>query len=174
MKLVSYYPIQIPLSTSPLYLFSVDASLCAFCAKENVSHTQERIRRYYKEAVSFTQQTNPLFMEAEEQLQAYFSGSLQQFELPITLIGSQFQQRVWQLLQTIPYGHTLSYGDIARQLSLKGARAVGNAVGQNPLPIFIPCHRVLPKNASLGQFHFLDGAKSKAALLDLEKAKYKK
>ena len=73
----------------------------------------------------------------------------------------------------IPYGCSCSYGDIARKLNQKGARAVGTAVGKNPLPIFIPCHRVLPSGGELGNFSMQGGSQSKAYLLDLEGVPYK-
>ena len=84
------------------------------------------------------------------QLQAYFAGTLRRFTLLLAPHGTAFQQRVWQALQAIPYGRTTSYGAVARQLDHPtAARAVGAANGQNPLPIIIPCHRVIGSTGAL-------------------------
>ena len=92
--------------------------------------------------------------EASRQLDAYFSGDLVEFDLPLELRGSEFQRRCWLALGTIPYGQTVSYGEQARRLGLgsDAARAVGAANGQNPLPIVLPCHRVIGANGSLTGF----------------------
>ena len=92
--------------------------------------------------------------EAERQLDAYFAGELVRFDLPLELDGTDFQQRCWLALRSIPYGQTVSYGEQARRLGLgpDSARAVGAANGQNPLPIVLPCHRVIGANGSLTGF----------------------
>jgi len=92
--------------------------------------------------------------EAERQLDAYFAGELVRFDLPLELDGTDFQQRCWLGLRSIPYGQTVSYGEQARRLGLgpDSARAVGAANGQNPLPIVLPCHRVIGANGSLTGF----------------------
>ena len=92
--------------------------------------------------------------EASRQLDAYFAGDLVTFDLPLDLRGSVFQRRCWLALATIPYGQTVSYGEQARRLGLgsDAARAVGAANGQNPLPIVLPCHRVIGANGSLTGF----------------------
>lgn len=88
--------------------------------------------------------------EPRAQLQAYFAGQLRDFELPLAAEGTQFQQRVWRALCDIPYGETLSYGDLARRIGQPtAARAVGLANGQNPIAIVVPCHRVIGANGSL-------------------------
>lgn len=92
--------------------------------------------------------------EAARQLDAYFAGDLVRFDLPLELHGTEFQRRCWLALETIPYGQTVSYGDQARRLGLgsDAARAVGAANGQNPLPLVLPCHRVIGANGSLTGF----------------------
>ncbi|PIT22805.1 hypothetical protein BGI36_01045 [Snodgrassella communis] len=85
-----------------------------------------------------------------QQLDAYFSGKLQTFNYPPSSTGTEFQQRVWQAIANIPYGQVASYGDIAHILG-SAARAVGQACGKNPLPIIIPCHRIVSANG-LGGF----------------------
>jgi methylated-DNA-[protein]-cysteine S-methyltransferase len=92
--------------------------------------------------------------EASRQLEAYFEGDLVTFDLPLELDGTEFQRRCWLALATIPYGQTVSYGEQARRLGLgsDAARAVGAANGQNPLPIVLPCHRVIGANGALTGF----------------------
>jgi methylated-DNA-[protein]-cysteine S-methyltransferase len=92
--------------------------------------------------------------EAARQLEAYFDGDLVAFDLPLELHGTDFQRRCWLALATIPYGQTVSYGEQARRLGLgsDAARAVGAANGQNPLPIVLPCHRVVGADGSLTGF----------------------
>jgi methylated-DNA-[protein]-cysteine S-methyltransferase len=83
-------------------------------------------------------------------LQAYFAGELRDFELPLAAEGTPFQQRVWRALCDIPYGETISYGELARRIGQpKASRAVGLANGQNPIAIVVPCHRVIGANGSL-------------------------
>lgn len=106
--------------------------------------------------------------ELERQLDAYFSGSLTQFDLPLAPKGTPFQLEVWSALQSIPYGTTTTYGKIAEKIRRADAvRAVGAANGQNPIPIVIPCHRVIGANGSLTGFG--GGLAMKAQLLDLER-----
>jgi len=85
-----------------------------------------------------------------EQMRAYFAGDLTDFDLPIELRGTEFQRRVWGALQDIPYGETISYGELARWVgNPKASRAVGLANGRNPVAIVVPCHRVIGANGSL-------------------------
>ncbi|MFF5971029.1 methylated-DNA--[protein]-cysteine S-methyltransferase [Streptomyces sp. NPDC012769] len=90
------------------------------------------------------------FAEAVRQLDAYFAGELTEFELPLKLIGTPFQLRVWEQLRLIPYGETRTYGELAEALGNPGAsRAVGLANGKNPVSIVVPCHRVIGTSGSL-------------------------
>jgi methylated-DNA-[protein]-cysteine S-methyltransferase len=97
---------------------------------------------------------SPLVDEAAAQLEAYFGGDLTSFTVPLDLQGTDFQQRCWLALATIPYGQTVSYGEQARRLGLgpDAARAVGAANGQNPVPVILPCHRVIGADGSLTGF----------------------
>jgi methylated-DNA-[protein]-cysteine S-methyltransferase len=107
------------------------------------------------------------FKETIRQLRAYFAGELREFDLRLSLIGTDFQLRVWQMLQTIPYGETTSYGQLARRLGNPNAsRAVGLANGSNPIPIVVPCHRVIGSSGSLVGYG--GGLSNKKALLALE------
>ncbi len=97
----------------------------------------------------WTQDKTP-FREAILQLQAYFRGELKEFDLRLDLKGSTFQLRVWESLRAIPFGETISYGELARCIGQpKAARAVGLANSLNPIPIIVPCHRVLGSNGNL-------------------------
>jgi methylated-DNA-[protein]-cysteine S-methyltransferase len=108
------------------------------------------------------------FVETIRQLSAYFQRELKNFDLPLSLEGTEFQLRVWQNLLAIPYGQTISYGQLACRVgNPKGARAVGLANGSNPIPIIVPCHRVIGSNGSLVGYG--GGLSNKKALLFLEK-----
>jgi methylated-DNA-[protein]-cysteine S-methyltransferase len=98
--------------------------------------------------------SSPVLDEAGRQLEAYFAGDLVAFDLPLELDGTDFQRHCWLALASIPYGQTVSYGEQARRLGLgpESARAVGAANGQNPLPIVLPCHRVIGADGSLTGF----------------------
>ena len=107
------------------------------------------------------------FVEARRQLDEYFAGDRKQFDLPLKLSGTDFQVRVLEELQRIPYGETTSYGAIAKSIGQpKAMRAVGAANGRNPIPIIIPCHRVIGSGGDLTGFG--GGLDTKAALLRLE------
>ncbi len=111
---------------------------------------------------------NPLLLSAVGQLAAYFACELRDFDLPLAPRGSEFQQRVWGQLKTIGYGETASYGEVARGLGMTNAasRAVGLANGRNPIPIVIPCHRVIGANGALTGY--AGGLPRKQLLLELE------
>jgi len=113
------------------------------------------------------QENGAFFGATTRQLTAYFAGQLRTFDLPLAPQGTPFQLQVWQTLPEIPYGQTLSYGDLAQKIgNPKASRAVGAANGQNPLPILIPCHRVIGANGRLTGF--AGGLETKKALLSLE------
>jgi methylated-DNA-[protein]-cysteine S-methyltransferase len=110
---------------------------------------------------------HPLLAEFGAQLEAYCQGRLRRFDLPLAPSGTPFQQRAWQVLLSIPYGETLSYGEQAKALGEPGgAQAVGQANGANPIGLVIPCHRVIGANGSLTGFG--GGLPLKRALLDFE------
>jgi methylated-DNA-[protein]-cysteine S-methyltransferase len=111
----------------------------------------------------------PLLLRARDQLEEYFDGSRQTFDLPLKPSGSAFQMRVWEALARIPYGSTRSYGDLATELGT-GPRALGSACGRNPIPILIPCHRVLAADGRLGGYSGMDGVETKQSLLRHEGA----
>jgi methylated-DNA-[protein]-cysteine S-methyltransferase len=139
----------------PLGLVASDAGLRA------VRFDGERVR---------TEGRSSVLDEARRQFAAYFAGDLVDFDLPLDLAGTEFQRRCWLALATIPYGQTVSYGEQARRLGLgpASARAVGAANGQNPLPIVLPCHRVVGADGSLTGFG--GGLETKRFLLEHEGA----
>ena len=110
----------------------------------------------------------PVLREAVAQLAAYFAGELEHFDLPLSPTGTEFQHRVWAQLRRIRYGETASYGEVARALGLTNAasRAVGLANGRNPIPVVVPCHRVIGADGTLTGY--AGGLERKRTLLDLE------
>ena len=113
------------------------------------------------------QDATPLLRDAKKQLEAYFDGRLKKFDLPLAPNGSDFQKQVWRAMVKIPYGKTATYGAIAERLD-SSARSVGTACGRNPLPVLIPCHRVVAAGGGLGGYSGDGGLKTKTALLRLE------
>ena len=110
----------------------------------------------------------PVLIETRRQLDEYFAGARQCFELPLAPIGTAFQQRVWYALQRIPYGATTTYGEIAQRLDCPlASRAVGAANGRNPIGIVVPCHRVIGSQGQLTGY--AGGLHRKQALLALER-----
>ena len=120
------------------------------------------------------EQDTPILLETIQWLDVYFAGKEPDFTPPLHLIGSDFRQAVWNILLSIPYGRTMTYGQIAKQLAKNtgidkmSAQAVGGAVGHNPISIIVPCHRVVGTNGSLTGY--AGGLNKKIALLKLEKA----
>ena len=109
----------------------------------------------------------PVLREAARQLDAYFSGNLHRFSLPLSPVGTSFQKKIWQLLCEIPFGETATYGQIAaRAGNPKASRAVGLANNRNPIPVLIPCHRVIGSNGKL--VGYAGGLDIKRKLLDIE------
>ena len=114
----------------------------------------------------------PLLLRAQAWLDAYFRGENPVLDLPLEPEGTAFQKEVWQILLTIPYGRSMTYGEIAARLGRRmSAQAVGGAVGRNPIALMIPCHRVLGAKGALTGFGY--GLERKKQLLDLEKITYR-
>jgi methylated-DNA-[protein]-cysteine S-methyltransferase len=131
-----------------------------------VSWPNEKPHRLKKRDV-LPGESHPLLTRAATQLQEYFEGKRESFDLPIAFEGTEFQRRVWEALRGIPHHRTVSYNAIARQIGKPAAvRAVGAAIGRNPISIIVPCHRVIGSNGKLTGF--AGGLETKAALLKLE------
>ena len=110
---------------------------------------------------------SPVLKEARRQLERYFAGRLKAFDLPLAARGTDFQKSVWKMMREIPYGETATYGGMAMALG-SGPRAVGMACGRNPIPIIVPCHRVLGSGGKEGGFSGGQGLPTKRKLLALE------
>ncbi len=110
----------------------------------------------------------PLLRAAEAELRAYFAGTLREFSVPIRMVGSEFSMRVWAALREIPYGQTVSYGELAVRVgNPNAARAVGMANHKNPIPLIVPCHRVIGANGK--PVGYAGGIGTKTFLLNLER-----
>lgn len=122
---------------------------------------------FYHDEYDYELAETPLIKETSKQLFEYFSGKRQYFNVPILIEGTEFQKNVWNALMTIPYGKTVCYGDIAKQIGQpKASRAVGGANNKNRIPIIIPCHRVIGTSGKL--VGYADGLEKKEFLLNLE------
>ena len=109
----------------------------------------------------------PLLAEAARQLAAYFGRKLTDFDLPLGPPGSYYQKRIWQTMKKIPYGETWTYGELASRTNTV-PRAVGGACGANPIPVILPCHRVVAANGGAGGYSGKGGLRTKSVLLDIE------
>lgn len=132
---------------------------------DNLDHSMERLAGYYGEVKICGK--SKLTDACAGELQSYLGGKTKHFTVTPFLIGSDFDKRIWAGLGKIPYGCTFSYLALADSCNVKGARAVGSAVGRNPIPVILPCHRVIRSDGGLGGFR--GGLKNKRILLKLEK-----
>lgn len=147
---------------------ATDAGICLFDFRyrKNLSAIQSRITTGLN--ASFEEGIHPLFSVLKSEMDEYFAGKRQNFDLPLLQVGSEFQKKVWQSLLQIPFGHTRSYLQQARNLgNEKAIRAIASANGANALAILIPCHRVLGADGSLTGY--AGGLVAKRRLLQLEK-----
>ena len=164
MKPTYYTEMESPLGT--LILRGTARGLTGLFMEVHRHGPEERQRRDW-------QRDDRLFTDARAQLEEYFAGKRQVFTVPIdreTMGGTDFQRRVWAGLEAIPYGVTISYGELARRIAHPAAvRAVGLANGRNPLSIIVPCHRVIGANGKLTGYG--GGTERKRQLLELEKGK---
>ena len=118
--------------------------------------------------------SSKVLTEAKNQLAAYFSGKLERFSVPIDAVGTEFQKSVWKEIAKIGFGRKLSYGEIAAKIGNPAAsRAVGAAVGSNPTPLLVGCHRVLGSKGKITGFTGGKGIKTKAWLLDHEQIEFR-
>lgn len=146
----------------PLRLVASSRGLCA------VLFNSGRGSRIHYEGPLERDDQHPVLMEAEKQMNEYFTRRRVQFDLPLDMRGTLFQIKAWRELQKIPYGQTISYGEQAKRIGdIRKARAVGMANGRNPLSIVVPCHRVIGASGDLTGFG--GGLKTKRFLLDLER-----
>ena len=160
------YALTVSSPLGALWLCVTERGLCRVtCAAQPGEAT---LRRLAQRGIASPQAGGHTFLErAATQLREYFAGERRYFTLPLDLRGTAFQRVVWAVLLTIPYGATTTYGDVARMAgSSRAARAVGQAVGANPVAIIVPCHRVLGYDGALTGYG--GGLDRKVALLQLE------
>ncbi|MBI2328699.1 MAG: methylated-DNA--[protein]-cysteine S-methyltransferase [Chloroflexi bacterium] len=152
---------------SPLGSYAILSSKQGIVCVEPEEEAKNRSARWQHNGVQIREGESEYNSKTAAALDGYFAGRLSHFDLPLDLRGTPFQRQVWQRLQGIPYGETISYGDLAHSLG-KGnaARAVGAAVGSNPISIIVPCHRVIGSNGKLTGYG--GGLPRKSFLLDLE------
>lgn len=170
-KLLLYYG-EMESPIGPLTLFASDYGLCALQFAKN-EEAMVKFKRNHHFAMCEYEHRPEAVQDAIEQLNQYFQGTRTTFQLPLDLRGTPFQLKVWKELQQIPYGETASYKKIAELIGRpKAIRAVGAANNQNPLPIIVPCHRVVGSNGALVGYG--GGLERKEYLLNLESRLAKK
>ena len=142
--------------------------LCNWTKEKHPGRVDKRLQTLLK--AEYEERESDITREAARQLDEYFRHERQQFTLPLLLAGTEFQQSVWRQLLEIPYGQTISYGEMAQRLGMpKAVRAVANANGANAISLFAPCHRVIGSDGSLTGFG--GGIDAKRFLLELESGK---
>lgn len=162
--------IQIQRYSSPfgdltLGSFEGKLCLCDWTAEKHREQVDRRLRKALK--AGYEERRSEMIREAVKQLDEYFDGKRKEFDIPLLFVGTAFQKKVWNKLLEVPYGTTLSYGELANQLGMPQAvRAVANANGANALSIFAPCHRIIGSNHSLTGY--AGGLEAKRGLLTLE------
>lgn len=156
-----------PCGTLLLGSFDDKLCLCDWQVEKHRDHVDRRLKRVLN--AEFEDGTSNIIEEAVTQLDEFFAKKRQTFSIPLLFVGTDFQKAVWRELLTIPYGETISYGDMARRIGMpKAVRAVANANGANAISIFAPCHRVIGSDGSLTGYG--GGLAAKKMLLELEKS----
>lgn len=158
---------QSPCGTLVLGSFGNQLCLCDWQTEKHREHVNNRLRRLLD--AEFSDGTSAIIDRAISQLDEYFDGKRQNFDIPLLFVGTDFQKNVWDALLTIPFGKTVSYREIAYMIGKpKAVRAVANANGANSISIFAPCHRVIGSDHTLTGYG--GGLPTKEYLLKLEKA----
>lgn len=156
-----------PCGTLLLGSFDDKLCLCDWQVEKHRDHVDRRLKCVLN--AEFEDGTSDVIEEAVTQLDEFFAKRRQTFSIPLLFVGTDFQKAVWRELLTIPYGETISYGDMARRIGMpKAVRAVANANGANAISIFAPCHRVIGSDSSLTGYG--GGLAAKKMLLELEKS----
>ena len=162
------YRTTMPSPVGELTLVADDTALRLISFPSEAPNTLDPTTDVNREVIDVAVGEHPVLALASGQLQEYFDGSRTEFDIPLAPEGTPFQQQAWSVLRSIPFGATMSYGEQAAALGdRKRARAVGAANGRNPIPIIVPCHRVVGSNGHLTGFG--GGIESKAWLLDHER-----
>lgn len=156
-----------PCGTLLLGAFEEKLCLCDWQVEKHRGHVDSRLKKILH--AEFKEGTSEVIEKAAQQLDEFFAGQRQVFDVPLLFVGTDFQKKVWNDLLDIPYGTTISYGEMARRIGMpKAVRAVANANGANAISIFAPCHRVVGSDHSLTGYG--GGINTKRALLELEGA----
>lgn len=156
-----------PCGTLLLGAFEEKLCLCDWQVEKHRGHVDSRLKKILH--AEFKEGTSEVIEKAAQQLDEFFAGQRQVFDVPLLFVGTDFQKKVWNDLLDIPFGTTISYGEMARRIGMpKAVRAVANANGANAISIFAPCHRVVGSDHSL--IGYGGGINTKRALLELEGA----
>jgi len=162
-----------PEPTAPTLVTTVDSPigpLTLMARDGRLTHLVMEDQAHAVDPPPGSRRDDDVFAEVATQLQEYFAGERTAFDVPMTLEGTDFQRRVWAQLCAIPYGETISYGELARRVGNPNAsRAVGSANGRNPVAVIVPCHRVIAADGSLGGYG--GGLDRKVHLLGLEQGR---
>lgn len=159
------YRYESPCGVLLLGSISDNLCLCDWQTEKHRNHVDNRLRRLF--GADFENGISQIIELAKTQLDEYFAGERMEFDVPLLFVGTDFQKTVWNELLKIPYGKTISYGEMARNIGMpKAVRAVANANGANSVSIFAPCHRVIGSNSSLTGYG--GGLEAKKYLLKLE------
>ncbi len=157
-----------PCGTLMLGSFGDQLCLCDWQAEKHCDRVNNRLRRFLN--AEFSDGSSVVIDKALRELDEYFAGHRREFDIPLMFAGTDFQKKVWNALLAIPYGKTISYGEMARHIGLpKAVRAVANANGANSISIIAPCHRVIGSNNTLTGYG--GGLAAKEYLLRLEKGR---
>jgi AraC family transcriptional regulator of adaptative response/methylated-DNA-[protein]-cysteine methyltransferase len=166
-KELNYTEIESPIGKIIFGEYDGKICLLEFKSGSRVKNSLKFLSGHYE--AKLTRRETPVLKQAKRQLNLYFSGNLDRFDLPLDYTGTGFQKSIWKQLKKIPYGKTVNYGWIAEKAGKpRATRAAGAAIGKNRIPIIIPCHRVIGKDGSLTGFG--GGLKRKDWLLAHEKA----
>ena len=168
-KMVKLYKKRINTPIGEMLAIATDEAICMldFVDSKNWLKDQETLVKHY--GATQVAEDSLLLSELEKQLREYFAKKRKEFSLPLALVGTSFQEEVWKVLQTIPYGEVRSYKEQATAVgNPKGVRAVANANGKNRISIVIPCHRVIGSDGTLTGY--ASGIERKQFLLDLERS----
>lgn len=152
------------------FIASTDLGLCNISFIEgDYSNQLNWLRKYFSEDNIIHDNENNYNLEATDQLNKYFEGKIKKFNINMHLLGTDFQKQVWNILTSIKLGDIWTYKDVAFKIGdVKKCRAVGGAIGKNPIAIMIPCHRVIGSNGKLTGFSAPGGIETKKKLLNIE------
>ena len=154
-----------PCGTLLLGSFGDKLCLCDWQVEKHRDHVDGRLKRVLR--AEFEEGTSDVIEETVRQLDEFFAGKRREFDIPLLFVGTDFQRKVWNELLNIPYGQTISYGEMARRIGMpKSVRAVANANGSNAISILAPCHRVIGSDGTLTGYG--GGLAAKRMLLELE------